>query len=916
MPGKQGQLSRADLLRVLLAKDEASQQVLADALGVEWGAPELGVQASLVDDIDVPFAALHRPLAHVKGSNQFTNSDQLANPSPTALLSSAYWQLLEQKNRDDDVSDEEQVVVNQRPVWRNKPERPSFPALMSEADIQRRLLPCLRQDKATQRVDVERLMEQASRAEFITELPVKRQRRDTQALQIIDDRQVHLMPYWLDHSWLTFHLMGVMPEYRLSRAVIEQGEVEPQSIQHYELDDYQLPPEGSTILLMSDLGVLAGRLPAYQRLLDQWLAQGYQLVVVTPCHAADYSDVLASRVTLVSWEAWCDRLPEKGAADDEAPCPRQEWAETLLTLCSAAVRVEPELLRSVRYSLNKHLLSEGKPPLPAAAESLAWQHHSVIQKHSVAATVDSEANKRWQASLKQTSPALKQTVFGVMREWRAILPDEIWFEEFLAVDCCADDELRALSWFKEDASVVEAFFHYVNQRALSGAGLSAEQLPRYQAWMHRVSARMTEAVVSEGCFSESVQLCLQQITDDQGNVPGGHVLDPRLTAPAHTSRVRQSAWLCQLGNRLVVKRHDAFEIPRQRSSLIARLDYRELQLKVVRRGQSFKVDLPEQLGDTFIPLAGTEGLVPQSMRLQTDLTELTLEGFRRPAWAKRVGRDAYGVFAELEIPSEAGRELVQCFRWIPAGTFMMGSPESEAERSDWEDYHQVTLTRGYWLADTAVTQAVWVAVMGDNPARFSENVQCPVEQVSWNDSDEFIRRLAQLIGKGLLEQHPTLRGTFGENALRLPIKAEWEYACRAGTTTPFYFGESISSEKVNFDGSMPYNNGPKSEGRNKTVAVKSLPANQWGLYEMHGNVWEWCADAWNNSMGSQSVVDPCHSGGDDADRVLRGGSWAGNGRFVRSAYRDFNLPDGRSDRIGFRLSLGHELKARSAKKKG
>ena len=297
-----------------------------------------------------------------------------------------------------------------------------------------------------------------------------------------------------------------------------------------------------------------------------------------------------------------------------------------------------------------------------------------------------------------------------------------------------------------------------------------------------------------------------------------------------------------------------------------------------------------------------------------------------PTWAETWGEDECGLYADLRFSPDISpkneniflktinrfkqnEEIVnissvtQRFRWIAAGDFLMGSPENEVDRDDDEEQHKVTLTQGYWLADTATTQAFWSAIMGSNPANFKSDKNNPVERVSWNDCQNFIGKL-----------NTAFSGHLDGLSFRLPSEAEWEHVCRAGTTTPFYFGESISSEKVNFDGSMPYNNGPKSEDRNKTVAVKSLPANQWGLYEMHGNVWELCADARNNSMGSQSVVDPCHGGGDDAYRVRRGGSWAYDGRLVRSAYRIYYLPADRDAYIGFRLSLGHELKARSAKK--
>ncbi len=258
-----------------------------------------------------------------------------------------------------------------------------------------------------------------------------------------------------------------------------------------------------------------------------------------------------------------------------------------------------------------------------------------------------------------------------------------------------------------------------------------------------------------------------------------------------------------------------------------------------------------------------------------------------PAWASTWGEDEYGVYADFEYD-----KIIQRMRFIAPGRFMMGSPETEKERWEGELQHEVELTEGYWLADTACTQALWKAVMGSNPSRFQKDEdgksdERPVEKVSWNDCQEFIEKLNN--------QVPALD-------LRLPTEAEWEYACRAGTTTPFSFGENITTDQVNFDGNYPYNNGQKGEYRKKTVPVKALRQNPWGLYQMHGNVLEWCAD-WIGPYESGFSENP--KGPDQGEyRVLRGGSWDDNGRLVRSAPRSGLGPGYRIEFYGFRLARG------------
>ena len=257
------------------------------------------------------------------------------------------------------------------------------------------------------------------------------------------------------------------------------------------------------------------------------------------------------------------------------------------------------------------------------------------------------------------------------------------------------------------------------------------------------------------------------------------------------------------------------------------------------------------------------------------------------------GDDAHGLWVEVAI---AG--VVQCFRWIEPGEFWMGSPLGEPERSENEGpRHGVRLTAGYWLADTACTQALWQAVMGDNSSRFQENPSNPVEQVSWDDVNAFLQRVEEML--------PGVQA-------RLPSEAEWEYACRAGSDTPFHFGETISPDQANYNGDHPYAGGEKGLYRGKTVPVKSFAPNAWGLYEMHGNVWEWCADGLRE-YDSEMHEDPRGPEG-DAPRVVRGGSWFDDAGSLRSACRDGWPRDFRLHDLGFRFSLRSTSQAANAER--
>ena len=261
-----------------------------------------------------------------------------------------------------------------------------------------------------------------------------------------------------------------------------------------------------------------------------------------------------------------------------------------------------------------------------------------------------------------------------------------------------------------------------------------------------------------------------------------------------------------------------------------------------------------------------------------------------PPFASAWGDDAFGLWAEFNLATAQG-SATQRLRWIEPGSFLMGSPEEEPMReSDEGPRHAVTLTQGFWLADSACTQALWLAVMGANPSYFKDNPENPVEQVSWNDVQTFLRKLE--------ERLPGCKAA-------LPTEAEWEYACRAGTDTPFSFGAQITPGQVNYHGNYPYAGGKEGQYRGKTVPVKSLPPNAWGLYEMHGNVWEWCADGQRKYDGQPQIdpTGPVPEQGQDTPPALRGGSWDGSARWARSAYRYAARPGDAAQDGGFRLCL-------------
>jgi RNA polymerase sigma factor (sigma-70 family) len=245
-------------------------------------------------------------------------------------------------------------------------------------------------------------------------------------------------------------------------------------------------------------------------------------------------------------------------------------------------------------------------------------------------------------------------------------------------------------------------------------------------------------------------------------------------------------------------------------------------------------------------------------------------------------------------PKHYTNTLGMKFVWIPPGSFIMGSPKNEEGREPGkgtdETQHKVTLTKGFYMSVYPVTQEQWESVMGNNPSAFKGEKNLPVDRVSWDDCQEFVKKLRE--------------NDKDKKAYRLPTEAEWEYGCRAGTTTAFFFGDTISTDQVNYNGEEVYGKGKKGINRDKPTPVGSFPANAWGLHDMHGNVYQWCQDFYGE-YPKNDLVDPqgpAKAEGPGDGRVFRGGAWPYAPVACRSAARCVPRGGGFTTAcIGFRL---------------
>jgi uncharacterized protein (TIGR02996 family) len=243
---------------------------------------------------------------------------------------------------------------------------------------------------------------------------------------------------------------------------------------------------------------------------------------------------------------------------------------------------------------------------------------------------------------------------------------------------------------------------------------------------------------------------------------------------------------------------------------------------------------------------------------------------------------------------------------VPAGTFLMGSPATEALRESYEHQHEVEISKPFYLGVYPVTQAQYRELIGDNPSWFRAGSRgdgakavrgldtrtFPVERVSWTQAVAFCKRLSGLPGEKAAGR-----------VYRLPTEAEWECACRAGTTTAFNLGPAITAHQANYRGTEPYGDAARGPNLRRTVPVGRYPPNAFGLYDMHGQVWEWCSDVWDEQYYRRARRRDPKGPRSGTERCQRGGCWGAIGRCCRSAYRCSDSPDAEQYAFGFRVAM-------------
>ena len=704
----------------------------------------------------------------------------------------------------------------------------------------------LRSDVPHHAVDVDGFVEQTARGEVLFELP-RRSSRELGDTVLVIDRSPRLELFWRDKASLHDAL-----KRKLGPASITVMSVTaPKQI-------FEEPRPGRQWMVVGDLGLYGdGQI---RRAWGAWAARtkrrlGHPPLALIPCPRRGWHGAHLGNWQALDWSApnrSTGRAMAKGSRDEL----QTQALDTLLCLASVAMRLETGLLRDLRLLV---------PGAGLDTEIEIRRHPAVLSSGRLGLSLDPSAVRPLRRRFMDLPEPIQRSTIEALRAWHEESLPEVWMTEMIGLlgeglspDFFDEQSMsRSLKLLTGINAVVarpssqgdalevdtDSFLWRLGQWGSEGIWTHPESRESFERGFRALKARYPESAYPVG------------VTPDM-------MVDRSANLPIRKVKIHQVG--------AALRARDVEAVP---GSFWCELSFREPEV-VVSFGKSQPV--------IWRPDDGGLALADSSERCSfvTDVERVDLEPWAEPDWATASGRDQFGLWASFELGG-----VEQRMRWIPPGRFLMGSPEAEDGRFDWEGpQHEVVLTEGFWLAETPCVQELWRAVMGDDPSHFKGDRR-PVEQVSWKDCQTFLDRL---------------NFEFREFEFELPTEAEWEYACRAGTDTPTWLGtESANLERIAWYRS-------NSDGQTHEVAEKA--PNPLGLYDVLGNVWEWCWD-WQGDYSPDSTVDP-EGPEQGSDRVFRGGAWGSQARSVRAAYRGWNDPGYRSRNLGFRLSRGQGRGAR------
>ena len=709
--------------------------------------------------------------------------------------------------------------------------------------------------------DVPRLVERFARAQPLHRLPRLQRRGRFRRLLVLRDARKCMRPHMQDFQQL-----------------LAQLRAQPYAMVLQERTFHGLPPavpaEVDAVLLLSDLGLAGTSDP--EDIAATWITwarsqtlRGVALQAWMPIAAGAIPAELARALDCIPWHERSRFRPCRGVgglntATQMSPHQFPLWSAQLWSRLSIAQRVEPALLRRARLLIG----GAGRPEW----DTMFWEETAEHGAGEQVLQLRPDRVARWRHTFAGLPVDEQLRIWRIFEAQHASLPRSTWVIERLiwrsyarpeAVAEVAESVADAEDWLRRLAAQEARHAASFPQAAHAG-----EDRALQSGFLHGLIHRNRADLKFTALHAESyARLAVAVGRFGQGD---GVTTDVWARALSGMGQGISMHWSLDLHNMPDRQVFEQCFWPITRN-----IDSSPIRTQNV-------LDLQKRQAAIWVPSSKAPFLLPPihvaepgelTYRDEIGTHSLTFGHLHRASWQHLLGRDRYGVFCEVLIKAMRVR-----FRYIPPGTFLQGSPEGTGN-DDEHPRHAVTLTRGFWLADTPCTQALWQAVMGDNPSKFDlgeEAPQRPVENVSRKEVGHFLKALQAYLPSGC-------------DAV-LPTESQWEYACRAGTQTAYWWGDEPDDGRANWDN--------RHRG---TTPVDHFPPNHWGLYDMHGNVWEWCADG-ERTYTTERARDP--EGPAVRDHCpVRGGSWISVPDYARAAFRRGWQRRPAYRNLGFRFAL-------------
>jgi len=882
-------LNRGDLVRVFqrLKPSEVEQDLVVSFFGFE-----------ALNSVELP--SNEPPLFEQRQTSPEPPSPREVDQAPSQgasfwMPSRCYRVDSEERDAEDPVWKAQNVFNAEDVAAQNVPD-PKAPPLQPWSRLWPFLKSALGASVERGRLDERRWIHQVATVRPACSIPRRPILVWAQDATVIVDRRRALTPFWDDADELLRRVRQVRGGFGLRAWFLDDGDPEDEARQDRTRRQAKwTPPRETPVLALTDLGRLTETQQfssAWTRVAARLRAQGNRVQALVPCPRSRWEPESARAWSAAVWDRG-ERLPRRTGANRSISLPRCEpdevqATEHLLTLLSPLFRVEPGLLRLVRLALRReHGLGS------VATEFEVW-HHAETDRSSLAMVVlpgpAGERRQRLKSDPFYTQ-SLKQAVFDATMRYHGTASPFLYQTEAEKLGECGltlSSEVRQQidELFIRGAKTIVHQFHTHDREGQSHLGLLA--------WSQRHLQRLSRDETGHkhvawlwGLVEKSSKTPLLEQPKDLDQTALAWIREQIDRGPTE-----ETQWeLRIIGETLHIHPWSPTPggTPVPRLALGSHLGFIKSRKPVIDLTFFDAANRPTKTVTLRI-LPRTPTLFPVGSRapfvLSTDCEELVFEPALRPKWAKRFGRDAFGLYAEFEV-----KKVIFTLRWIPPGTFMMGSPEDENGRdADEGPRHLVLISRGFWIQDTPATQEQWRSIRSKNPSHFKGSDR-PAENIDWHTCQQFAGELSQALDP--------------EVVFRLPTEAEWEYACRAGTLSAFNDGSpcTVPGGTDPALSRLGWHNEELGDG--KTHPVGGLASNAWGLRDTHGNVWEWCADD-RREYVDRFEIDPTGEVLGQARRVVRGGSCWNGARWCRSAYRSANGPEDRYWDFGFRLAAGQQ----------